>query len=259
MKKAFTPQQKAAVALEALRGDKTISQIASIYEVHPTRIQQRDIELGWLKKNCTLSHEKRKDLIIRRHAGISISGQAELLGISRSSIYYAPFYGSRRMKDALADDCGIHIGRHQTRRLMRLMGLEAIYPREKPQTSASEPSHRKYPYLLRGLPIVRPNQVRVTDITYLRLEEGWAYLVAILDWYSRYVVARDISPTLESDFCIAALNEALQKCLLEILPRHQRSQRRPFRILPVLQPKTPASVIGQPNTGGGVPEPKVEY
>src|SRR3989344_9514298 len=130
------------------------------------------------KKNCTLSHEERKELIVHNHADISISRQAELLGISRSSIYCAPlpdpeeikitgaidelftkypFYGSRRMRGALADDYGICIGRHQTRRLMRLMGLEAIYPREKPKTSISEPSHRKYPYLLRGLPIIRPN------------------------------------------------------------------------------------------------------
>ena len=282
MKKVFTPQQKAAVALEAIKGAKTISQIASIYEVHPTQVQQwkkvlqenissvfadkrkrkgkpeqelldelyrtigqRDIELGWLKKNCTLSHEKRKELIVRNHADISIARQADLLGISRASIYYAPlpdpeeiritraidelftqypFYGSRRMKGALADDYGIHIGRHQTRRLMRLMSLEAIYPREKPQTSISEPLHKKYPYLLRGLPIIHPNQVWGTDITYLRLEEGWAYLVAILDWYSRYVIAWEVSRTLESDFCIKALNRALQKESPEIFNSDQGTQ-----------------------------------
>jgi len=197
------------------------------------------------KKNCTLSHEKRKALIVHNHADISISRQAELLGISRASIYYAtlpnqeeiritraidelftkyPFYGSRRMKGILADDYGIHIGRHQTRRLMRLMGIEAIYPRKKPKTSISEPAHRKYPYLLRGLPIVRPNQVWGTDITYLRLEEGWAYLVAILDWYSRYVIFWAVSPTLESDFCITALKGALQKESPEIFNSDQGVQ-----------------------------------
>ena len=197
------------------------------------------------KKNCTLSHEKRKELIVRNHADISIARQADLLGISRASIYYAPlpdpeeiritraidelftqypFYGSRRMKGALADDYGIHIGRHQTRRLMRLMSLEAIYPREKPQTSISEPLHKKYPYLLRGLPIIHPNQVWGTDITYLRLEEGWAYLVAILDWYSRYVIAWEVSRTLESDFCIKALNRALQKESPEIFNSDQGTQ-----------------------------------
>lgn len=192
-----------------------------------------------------MSHEKRKELIVRNHADISISRQAELLGISRSSIYYEPlsdpeeiriiraideiytqrpFYGSRRMKDALADDCAIHIGRHRIRRLMRLMGLEAIYPKQKPKTSVSEPSHKKYPYLLRNLPIIRPNQVWGTDITYLRLEEGWAYLVAILDWYSRYVVAWKVSPTLKSDFCVEALNEALQKENPEIFNSDQGVQ-----------------------------------
>jgi len=191
-----------------------------------------------------LSHEERKELIVHNHADISISRQAELLGISRSSIYCAPlpdpeeikitgaidelftkypFYGSRRMRGALADDYAIRIGRHQTRRLMRLMGLEAIYPKTK-KTSASEPSHRKYPYLLRGLPIIRPNQVWGTDITYLRLEEGWAYLVAILDWYSRYVIAWEVSRTLESDFCIAALNRALQKTSPEIFNSDQGVQ-----------------------------------
>lgn len=192
-----------------------------------------------------MSHEKRKELIVRNHADISISRQAELLGISRASIYYAPlpnpeearitraideiftkypFYGSRKMKGALVDDYAIRIGRHQSRRLMRLMGLEAIYPRKKPQTSISEPSHRKYPYLLRGLPIARPNQVWGTDITYIRLEEGWAYLVAIIDWYSRYVIAWEVSRTLESDFCIAALNSALQKGSPEIFNSDQGVQ-----------------------------------
>lgn len=192
-----------------------------------------------------MSHEKRKELIVSDHADISISRQVELLGISRSSFYYAPrpdpeeiqitraideiytqrpFYGSRRMKDALSDDYAIKIGRHQTRRLMRLMGLEAIYPKKKPKTSISEQSHKKYPYLLRELPITRPNQVWGTDITYIRLEEGWAYLVAILDWYSRYVVAWEISPTLESDFCITALNAALQKENPEIFNSDQGVQ-----------------------------------
>ncbi len=167
------------------------------------------------------------------------------MGISRASLYYKPipdpeeiritraideiytkhpFYGSRRMKDALSDYYAVHIGRHQVRRLMRLMGLETIYPKKRPKTSESEPSHKKYPYLLRNLAITRPNQVWGTDITYLRLENGWAYLVAILDWYSRYVVAWKISPTLESDFCIAALNDALEKNIPEIFNSDQGTQ-----------------------------------
>ena len=184
-------------------------------------------------------------LIDHSHPDISISRQSEILGVSRSSIYYEPrrdpeevlitrvidevythrpFYGSRRMKDALRDDYAIHIGRHRTRRLMRLMGLEAIYPKKRPQTSQPEPSHKKYPYLLRNLSITHPNHVWGTDITYLRLENGWAYLVAIMDWYSRYVVAWRISLTLESDFCIAALNRALQGNVPEIFNSDQGTQ-----------------------------------
>jgi len=190
-----------------------------------------------------LSHKEKVSLIERAHPDISVSRQAALLDLSRASIYYTPrhdadtvritraidalytqrpFYGSRRMKDALSDTCAIHIGRHRVRRLMRLMGIEAIYPK-RPKTSASEPSHRKYPYLLRGLPIVRPNHVWGTDITYLRLEEGWAYLT-IMDWFSRYVVAWNVSLTLESDFCIAALQTALQDAKPEIFNSDQGTQ-----------------------------------
>ena len=192
-----------------------------------------------------MSHSGKISLIDHSHSDISISRQSEILGVSRSSIYYQsrpdpeevlitraidevytrhPFYGSRRMKDALRDDYAIHIGRHRTRRLMRLMGLEAIYPKKRPPTSQSEPSHKKYPYLLRNLAITRPNQVWGTDITYLRLENGWAYLVAIMDWYSRFVVAWRVSLTLESDFCIAALNRALQKNIPEIFNSDQGTQ-----------------------------------
>lgn len=184
-------------------------------------------------------------LISRSHPDISLTRQTELLGVSRASLYYTPrpdpeeiritraideiytrrpFYGSRRMKGALYDDCAIHIGRHRVRRLMRLAGLEAIYPKQKPKTSVSKPSHKKYPYLLRNLPIIRPNQVWGTDITYLRLEEGWAYLVAIMDWFSRYVVAWDVSLTLESDFCVMALEKALQKARPEIFNSDQGTQ-----------------------------------
>lgn len=184
-------------------------------------------------------------LIEPSHPNLSISRQAELIGVSRSSLYYTPrpdpeeiritraideiytqrpFYGSRRMKDTLADDYGIHIGRHRIRRLMRLVGLEAIYPKQKPKTSISEPSHKKYPYLLRNLIIICPNQVWGADITYLRLEEGWAYLVAIIDWFSRYVVSWDVSLRLESDFCIAALKKALRGAKPEIFNSDQGTQ-----------------------------------
>lgn len=99
---------------------------------------------------------------------------------------------------------------------MRAMGLEAIYPKEKKDTSISDTAHRKYPYLLAGLAIVRPNQVWGTDITYIRLEHGFCYLVALLDWYSRYVVAWKLSETLEIDFCLENLTEALGYAVPEI-------------------------------------------
>lgn len=192
-----------------------------------------------------MSHEQKISLIDHSHPNISVVRQSEILGVSRSSIYYEPrrdpeevlitraideaytrrpFYGSRRMKDALQDEYAIHIGRHRTRRLMRLMGLEAIYPKKRPKTSESEPSHKKYPYLLRNISIIHPNHVWGTDITYLRLENGWAYLVAILDWYSRYVIAWNISLTLESDFCIATLNDALRTNTPEIFNSDQGTQ-----------------------------------
>lgn len=192
-----------------------------------------------------MSHEQKSQLIDRSNSNISISRQAELLAISRASIYYIPrvnpeetritraideiytrrpFYGSRRMKDALEDFYQICIGRHQTRRLMRLMGLEAIYPKKKPQTSLSAAEHKKYPYLLGGVIISYPDQVWGSDITYIRLEEGWCYLVAILDWYSRYVISWELSPTLESDFCVTALNAALRITAPEIFNSDQGSQ-----------------------------------
>ncbi|OGZ97207.1 MAG: hypothetical protein A2676_04365 [Candidatus Sungbacteria bacterium RIFCSPHIGHO2_01_FULL_51_22] len=192
-----------------------------------------------------MSHEKRVSLIDRAHPDISISRQAELMDVSRSSPYYKqvpdpeevritraidelytryPFYGSRRMKDSLSDYYAIKIGRHQVRRIMRLMGLEAIYPKKRPKTSESEPSHKKYPYLLRGLASNHPNHVWGTDITYIRLENGWAYLVAIIDWYSRYVVAWDISPNLESGFCVQTLRRALKDGTPEIFNSDQGTQ-----------------------------------
>jgi len=192
-----------------------------------------------------LSHKEKVSLIEHTHPDISISRQATLLDLSRASIYYTPhpnpeeiritraidelytrlpFYGSRRMKDALTDNYAIHIGRHRIRRLMQIIGLETIYPKKRPKTSISEPSHKKYPYLLLNLSIVRPNHVWGTDITYLRLEEGWAYLVAIIDWFSRYVVSWNVSLTLESDFCIAALETAFQNAQPKIFNSDQGTQ-----------------------------------
>ena len=117
-----------------------------------------------------------------------------------------PFYGVPRMTAWLKRE-GHGVNSKRIRRLMRTMGLEAIYP--KPSLSKSSNDHRKYPYLLKGLTIDRPNQVWCADITYIRLTQGFVYLVAIMDWFSRYVLAWELSNTLDKEFCLKALDNAL--------------------------------------------------
>ncbi len=169
--------------------------------------------------------------------------QCELLGISRSGFYYepapesernlelmrlldeqytrTPFYGIRRMTAWLATEG--HVVNHKcVGRLLRLMGLEAIYP--KPKLSLSAPGHRIYPYLLRNVPIVRINQVWSSDITYIRLRGAFAYLVAIIDWFSRYVLAWELSVTMDSSFCLSALEWALGTTRPEVFNTDQGSQ-----------------------------------
>ena len=165
------------------------------------------------------------------------------MGLPRSTLYYqplgtsaedlelmrlldeqytrTPFYGSRRMKIALKEH-GWEINRKHIQRLMQRMGLEAIYP--KPRLSDPAPGHRIYPYLLRGLKIERPNAVWSTDITYVRLRGGFVYLVAILDWYSRYVLAWEVSVTLDTSFCMSALDWALRNAKPEIFNTDQGAQ-----------------------------------
>jgi len=132
-----------------------------------------------------------------------------------------PFFGSRRMTASLKNQ-GVRINRKRVQRLMRLMGLEAIYP--KPKLSQKHPGHRIYPYLLRGLKIERVNHVWSTDITYIPLAGGFLYLVAVIDWASRYVLSWRISNTLEVDFCIDALKEALEIAQPKIFNTDQGSQ-----------------------------------
>ncbi len=119
-----------------------------------------------------------------------------------------PFYGSRQMARQLRRD-GARVGRHRVRRLMRLMGLEAIY--QAPRTSAPHPAHRIYPYLLKGMAIDRPNQVWCADITYIPVQRGVLYLVAIMDWATRHVLSWRLSNTMDARFCVEALNEALSR------------------------------------------------
>ena len=156
--------------------------------------------------------------------------QAEVLQISRSSVYYEPrpvsapdlwlmrqidelhlnypFAGSRMLRDLLGQQ-GLEVGRRHIRTLMRRMGVEAIY--RKPNTSKPAPGHRIYPYLLRGLAITRPNQVWAMDITYIPMARGFVYLAAVVDWFSRRVLAWKLSITMEASFCIEALEEALSR------------------------------------------------
>jgi putative transposase len=177
-----------------------------------------------------MSRTERKAMIERRPSAPSLSRQCEILSISRSSLYYAPkgesaenlalmrridelflkypFYGSRQMTRQLRRE-GIVAGRHRVRRLMRLMGLEAIY--RAPKTSAPHPEHRTYPYLLKGLAIERPDHVWCADITYIPVQRGFLYLVAVMDWASRHVLAWRLSNTLDARFCVQALNEALAR------------------------------------------------
>ena len=129
--------------------------------------------------------------------------------------------GSRRIQETLRRE-GICVGRERVQRCMRLMGLRAIYP--KRNQSQRNPGHKIYPYLLRDRPITHPNQVWATDITYIRLRQGFVYLVAVLDWYSRYVLSWRISNTLDGSFCREALEEALEKGSPEIFNSDQGSQ-----------------------------------
>jgi len=160
----------------------------------------------------------------------SIARQCQLPGLSRSGFYNTrkgvktddlallrlldeqylrtPFYGSRRMTVHLRR-LGHSVNRKRVRRLMRLVGLEALYRR--PRTTVPNPAHKVYPYLLRDVPVTRPNQVWATDITYVPMAQGFMYLVAVLDWYSRKVLAFRVSNSLEAGFCIDALQEALAR------------------------------------------------
>jgi len=179
---------------------------------------------------------------------LSIGKQCKLLSISRSSFYYqpkgetalnlmlmrqideqflkTPFFGVRQMTWHLRND-GHLVNEKRIRRLMRLMGLMPIY--QKPNTSRAAKGHKTYPYLLRGLHVTRPNQVWAADITYLPMRRGFLYLVAIMDWHTRKVLAWRISNTLEADFCVAALNEAIaQFGPPEIMNTDQGSQFTSF-------------------------------
>ena len=174
------------------------------------------------------SADERRTLVDVTHDELSIRRQCQLLGLNRSSCYYqgvgetaenlrlmrlideqyleTPFYGSRRMTAWLVRQ-GHDVNRKRVQRLMRCMGLEAIYA--KPRTTLPAENHRVFPYLLRGVTIEHPDQVWSADITYVPMRYGFMYLVAILDWFSRYVITWRLSNSLDSEFCVEALETAL--------------------------------------------------
>ena len=184
------------------------------------------------KKNLPLISEDKKKLLDPGHQEISLRRQCELLGLNRSNIYYrpregnaekrkllrlideiytrSPFYGARRIAAELNRmGLGFAVDRKRVGRLMEEMGVEALYP--KPKLSRLDKEHVKYPYLLKGVEIERINQVWGTDITYIPTNKGHVYLVAIMDWYSRYVVSWEVSNSLEAYFCIVALERAIRR------------------------------------------------
>jgi putative transposase len=187
---------------------------------------------------------------------LSVTRQCELLVLPRSSAYYErgpavsdedltlmrlldelhlkyPFMGSRRLRDELKK-LGVIVNRKRVQRLMRLMGLEALYPRKR--TSLPNKAHRVFPYLLRDLLIDRPNQVWATDITYIPMQRGFLYLVAIVDWASRAVLSWRLSTTMEADFCVEALNEAIERFgVPEIFNTDQGAQFTSESFLTVLE------------------------
>jgi len=186
----------------------------------------------------------KRALIDRNNFDLTVNRQTELLGLSRSSAYYRPvvnmediltmeaidriytaypFFGSRKMKFALSDYDRIFIGRDHVRRLMRQMGIEAIYPRRK-GLSEPHPEHKIFPYLLANLNIKKPNQVWGSDITYVKVIGGWAYLIAILDWFSRYVVSWTLAPALEKEFVVQTYKRALKTATPEYSNSDQGSQ-----------------------------------
>ncbi|MFH3478636.1 IS3 family transposase [Xanthobacter variabilis] len=261
-----SPAFKAKVALAAIKGEKTLAELAHDYDLHPNQITTWRTQLlegaagvfGSEKASdepavdvktlhakigeLTLANDflgrrarqgrtvaERKAMIDRSHT-LPVKRQAKELGISRGSVYYLPrpvsssdlaimrrmdalhlefpFAGSRMLRDFLRQEC-IEIGRCHVASLMKKMAIEAVYRR--PSTSKPAPGHKIYPYLLRKLPIVKPNQVWATDISYIPMAKGFVYLVAIVDWFSRKVLSHRISITLEADFCVEALEEALAR------------------------------------------------
>ena len=196
-------------------------------------------------------------MIERGHPELSVRRQCELIGLNRSSLYYqpmgesaynlhlmrlldeqytrTPFYGWPRMTAWLRRE-GHEINPKRVRRLMALMGLQAIHPKRR--TSIPAPGHKRYPYLLRGLKITHPFQVWSTDITYVPMRGGFMYLVAVIDWFSRYVLAWQLSNTLDGLFCRVALRQALEQGKPDIFNTDQGAQFTAVEFTNILEAAT---------------------
>ena len=246
--------KKAAMAALPDALDETAQKSLTVLKAqHEKEVEQLHAQIGrltmklvWLKKKCEsmVSRSTRMSEIEWTNEQLSIKEQAELLRLNRTGLYYKvapvserelllrrrideiftawPFYGSRRIRAVLQRE-GWQINRKAVQRVMGEMGLEAIRPKPNLSRPGEGATHKKYPYLLRGLKLLGPNHVQGLDITYIRLKRGWLYLVAVLDWYSRYIVSWELSDTLQLDFVITAVKRGLLKSKPTILNSDQGS------------------------------------
>jgi len=234
---SWSPRNRAA---RRQKKDKDTEEVTSeLYR----QIGQLKVELDWLKKTPPASVEQKRKMIEPGNDKITVSRQCDLIGLCRASYYYesvrddsynqpiinlideqftkTPFYGVPRITECLRIK-GHEVNHKRIRRLMRQMGLEAIYPKKK--LSKAHPDHKKYPYLLRDVVIDHSDQVWSVDLTYIRMQDGFVYLCAIMDWYSRYVLAWDISITMDAAFCTRTLEKALTISKPKIFNSDQGSQ-----------------------------------
>ena len=222
-----------------------------------------------------MSIEEKKQRIQPKHPKLSIQRQCELIGLPRSSYYREgltgqetpknlelmrlidneytahPFYGTRQIRNVLRRK-GHKINRKRVQRLMRKMGIQSIAP--KPNTSKAHPQNKVYPYLLRNLDVTRSNQVWCTDITYIPLAGGFVYLTAVMDWHSRYVLYWELSITMDSEFCVSALEGAL-RChgTPDIFNTDQGSQYTSHEFTKVLKDKDIKIIVGDTINGTNFP------
>ena len=248
-KKQFLANAKLAfnadIALSEFK-EQLKSKDAKINELH-RQLGKRTSELEWAEKKLqSLGYETKSSLIESKQSKLSVAKQCALLGFNRSNVYYVaiedpyqkssllreidniyteiPFYGYRKIYHCLKEK-GFSIGMNRVRLYMRELGLKTIYPTKKILTTLAHPAHKKYPYLLRDMNINQANQVWSTDITYIKVKGGFIYLAAIIDWYSKAILAHRISNTIDASLVIDVLNDALEKYgVPEIFNTDQGSQ-----------------------------------